>query len=62
MYDMDEEELEALIAKQEYVVAKLNCERPGSPELDFEAGILKDAKELLGERRKKNTASDEVQL
>jgi hypothetical protein len=57
MYQMDEKELQALIAKQEHLVAKLNYERPGSPEYRFEAGILKDAKQLLDEKRKKPKAS-----
>jgi len=53
MYDMDEKELEALITKQKYSVAKLEYEKPGSAEYNHEAGVLKDAKQLLGEKRKK---------
>lgn len=46
MHDMNEQELEALIAKLQNTVAKLNYERPGSSEARFEAGVLKDAKQL----------------
>lgn len=53
MYDMDEKELEALIEKLEPTVAKLNREKPGSGEYRFEAGTLKDAKQLLDQKRKK---------
>jgi hypothetical protein len=53
MYEMDEKELEAFIAQQEHTVAKLDYEKPGSGEHRLEADILKDAKQLLAERRKK---------
>ena len=52
MYHMDEKELEALVAKLEHTVAKLKHERLGSSELSHEAGILKDAEQLLEEKRK----------
>jgi hypothetical protein len=58
MYEMDERELEEFIATQERAVAKLNYERPGSSTEDVEAGVLKDAKELLAEKRKKAFLSD----
>jgi hypothetical protein len=35
---------------------------PGSSEYRFEADILKDAKQLLAEKRKKKQASDEIQF
>jgi len=60
MYQMSEKELEALVAKLEHTVAKLKHERPGSSELNHEAGILKDAKQLLEEKRKIRKPSDEV--
>jgi hypothetical protein len=56
MYEMDEKELEAFIAQQEHTVAKLDYEKPGSGEHRLEAGILKDAKQLLAEKRKKKEA------
>jgi hypothetical protein len=58
MYQMDEKELETLVAKLEHVVAKLKYERPGSAELNHEAGVLKDAKQLLEEKRKIGKPSD----
>jgi hypothetical protein len=60
MYEMDIKELDALIAKLEHTVAKLNYERPGSAEHRHEAGILKDAKQLVEEKRTKKAASNEV--
>ena len=60
MYQMDEKELETLVAKLEHTVAKLKAERRGSSELNHEAGILKDAKQLLEEKRKIRKPSDEV--
>ena len=48
-----EKELEALSAHKEHTVAKLNHEGPGSGEHRFEARILKDAQELLAEKRRK---------
>jgi hypothetical protein len=53
MYQMDENEFGEFIRRQEQTVAKLNYERPGSPTANVEAGILKDAKELLDEKHKK---------
>jgi hypothetical protein len=58
MYQMDESELEALIRDKEQTVAKLNYERPGSVTAHVEAGVLKDAKELLGGQRKKRQRSE----
>jgi len=51
MYDMNVRELDSFIAQQENAAAKLNHERPGTPEHRFEAGILKDAKELRKQKR-----------
>jgi len=62
MYDMDEKELAALIVKLEHTVAKLNHEKPGSGEYRHEAGILKDAKQLLAEKRKRQGPMDEVKF
>jgi hypothetical protein len=58
MYDMDVKELREFIKQQEHKVAKLNHERRGSPEADFESGILKDAKELLAERQHKQSSGE----
>jgi len=59
---MDEEELEGLVAKLEHTVAKLKHERPGSAELNHEAGVLKDARQLLEEKRKTTRPSDEAEF
>ena len=59
MYDMDEKELEDFIARLEHAVAKLNFERPGSPEHRLQSGVLKDAKQLLAEKREKKEPSSE---
>jgi uncharacterized membrane protein len=59
MHDMSEQELEVLIAKLENTVVKLNYERPGSSEARFQAEELKDAKQLLHDRRKNRRGSDE---
>ncbi len=61
MYQMDEKELEALVAKLEHTAAKLRHERPGSAELNHEAGVLKDAKQLLEEKGKIRKPSDEAE-
>ena len=47
MYDMDASELEGFIRGQEEKVAALRHNRPGSQMLDFESGLLKDARQLL---------------
>ena len=57
MYEMDEKELEGFIARLEHAVAKLNFERPGSPEYRLQSGVLKDAKQLLDEKRKEPKVS-----
>jgi hypothetical protein len=62
MYEMDEKELQVFVSQQEHNVAKLNHERPGSSEYRFETDILKDAKQLLAEKRKNKEASDEVRF
>jgi hypothetical protein len=58
MYDMDQNELQVLISKLERTVERLAYERPSSPEHRTEAGILKDAKQLLSEKRKQETSSE----
>lgn len=57
MYDMDEQELGALIEKLSANVERLRHERPGSGEYNHEAGVLKDARQLLDEKRRKPKAS-----
>ena len=57
---MDAKELESLIAKLERTVAKLNHERPRSAEHNHEAGILKDAKQLLHEQRTRSFSDREA--
>ena len=57
MYDMDEQELGALIEKLSHTVERLAHERPGSGEYSHEAGVLKDARQLLDEKRRKPKAS-----
>jgi len=52
IYDMDENELAAFVKEQEGKVEKLNYEKPESVELNLESGVLKDAKELLAEKRR----------
>jgi hypothetical protein len=52
IYQMNEEELVTFIAQQEWTVAKIIHERPGSVEHRYEAGILRDAKQLLAEKQK----------
>jgi hypothetical protein len=52
MYDMDEQELGALIEKLSETVERLTHEKPGSGEYNHEAGVLKDARQLLAEKRK----------
>jgi hypothetical protein len=57
MYDMDEQELGALIEKLSHTVERLAYERPGSGEYNHEASVLKDARQLLDEKRRKPKAS-----
>jgi len=52
IYDMEENELEAFVEEQERKVEKLNYEKPESVELNLESGVLKDAKQLLAEKRR----------
>ena len=61
MYAMDEQELGALIEKLSETVERLAHEKPGSSEHSHEAGVLKDARQLLAERRKAK-ASNEVRF
>jgi hypothetical protein len=62
MYAMDEEELAAFVAQQEHTVAKLNHQKPGSGEYRMEKSILKDAKQLLTDKRKQKKSSGEVEF
>jgi hypothetical protein len=52
MYAMDEQELGAVIEKLSEAVERLAREKPGSGEPNHEAGVLKDARQLLAEQRK----------
>jgi len=51
MYDMDEQELGGLIEKLSETVERLAYEKPGSGEYNHESGVLKDARQLLAEKR-----------
>ena len=62
MYAMDEEELAAFVAQQEHTIAKLNHHKPGSGEYRMEESILKDAKQLLTDKRKQKKSSGEVEF
>lgn len=57
---MDENELQVLISSLSSTVEKLAHEKPNSPEYRHEAGILKDARQLLAEKRKPKKMSDET--
>jgi hypothetical protein len=57
MHEMDEQELGALIEKLSETVERLKYEKPWSAECNHEAGVLKDARQLLDEKRKKPKAS-----
>lgn len=50
---MNEGELVTFIAQQEWTVGKIVHEKPGSVEHRYEAGILRDAKQLLAEKQKR---------
>jgi hypothetical protein len=52
MYEMDEQELGALIEKLSATVERLAHEKPGSGEHNHETGVLRDARQLLAEKRK----------
>ena len=58
MYDMDEQELGALIEKLSETVERLAHEKPRSGECNHEAGVLKDARQLLAEKRKAKALSE----
>ncbi|MFZ0861628.1 MAG: hypothetical protein WCA27_01330 [Candidatus Sulfotelmatobacter sp.] len=58
MYDMDEQELGALIEKLSETVERLAHEKPGSGEYNHEAGVLKDARQLLAEKRRAKAPSE----
>jgi len=62
MYAMDEEELAAFVAQQERTVAKLNHQKAGSGEYRMEESILKDAKQLLTDKRKQKKSFGEVEF
>jgi hypothetical protein len=51
MYAMDEQELGALIEKLSEAVERLAHEKPGSGEYNHKAGVLRDARQLLAEKR-----------
>jgi hypothetical protein len=62
MYDMDEQELGALIEDLSEAVERLAHEKPGSGEYTHEVGVLKDARQLLAEKRKKKEVRTEVKF
>jgi len=62
MYDMDEQELGALIEKLSETVERLAHQRPGSGEYNHESGVLKDARLLLADRRKKKEVRTDVKF
>lgn len=62
MHEMDEQELGALIEKLSGTVERLRYERPGSGELNHEAEVLTDARQLLAEKRYKKEIADEVRF
>ena len=62
MYEMDEQELGALIEKLSETVERLAHEKPGSGEYNHEAVVLKDARLLLAEKRKKKEVRTEVRF
>ena len=51
IYEMTEAELETFIQKVSQVVERLQQEQPDSAEYNLEAGVLRDAKQLLTEKR-----------
>jgi len=56
MHEMDEQELGALIEELSQTVERLAYKKPGSVEHNLEAGVLRDARELLAEKRQKKTS------
>lgn len=56
IYEMNEAELKEYIQKQERVVEKIKFEKRGA--LEFESGLLKDAKQLLTEKLEKKQEED----
>jgi hypothetical protein len=60
MHEMDENELQALIGRLSNTVERLAHERQNSPVYRHEAGILKDARQLLTEKRQLKTIPSEV--
>jgi hypothetical protein len=61
MHEMDEQGLGALIEKLSQSVEHLADKKPGSVEHNLEAGVLRDARQLLTEKRKKK-ASDALRF
>jgi len=58
MYELDEQELGALIEELSQTVERLAHEMPGSGEYKHEAGVLKDARQLLAEKRESKALRD----
>ena len=58
IHEMDEQELGALIEKLSQTVERLAFKKPGSVEHNLEAGVLRDARQLLAEKQEKKKASD----
>jgi hypothetical protein len=58
MYELDEQELGALIEELSQTVERLAYEKPGSGEFNHEAGVLKDARQLLAEKRESKALRD----
>jgi hypothetical protein len=58
MYELDEQELGALIEELSQTVQRLAYEKPGSGEYNHEAGVLKDARQLLAEKRELKALRD----
>lgn len=52
MYEMDEQELGALVETLSETVEHLAHEKPGSGEHNHKAEVVKDTRQLLAEKRK----------
>ena len=57
---MDEQELGERIEKLSEAVERLAHQKPGSDEYNHEAGVLKDARQLLAEKRKGKTLNPSI--
>ena len=53
IYEMDTGELERFVREQPQRVDKLHCERPNSAAFDFASDVLRDARQLLAEMKKR---------